>query len=118
MANNENLIPQAHTLTVEEQTKGGVESGKSRREQKTLRKCLEVLLAAKTQDKKTLKVLEAAGVPVDEATMKYSVTFGLVKAAISGDVKAFREIERMIEEDKPDEYKKLDEILARIEGNI
>lgn len=41
--NNENLIPQAHVLTVGEQSKGGKASGKARREKKTLRELVEML---------------------------------------------------------------------------
>ena len=40
MANEKNLIPQAHILTVEEASKGGQNSGKARREKKTIQKIL------------------------------------------------------------------------------
>ena len=41
MANPENLIPQAHKLTVEEASKGGIASGKARRKKKMLREIME-----------------------------------------------------------------------------
>lgn len=44
MANNGNLIPQAHTLTVEEQSRGGIKSGEARREKANLRKQLQIFL--------------------------------------------------------------------------
>lgn len=44
MANPQNLIPQAHVLTVEEASKGGKASGKARQEKATMKKRLEELL--------------------------------------------------------------------------
>ena len=52
MANNQNLIPQAHKLTVEEQSKGGINSGKSKQRQKTLRELAQAWLETEvTKDK-------------------------------------------------------------------
>ena len=44
MANEKNLIPQAHELTVEEQSRGGKASGKARREKANLRKMAQAIL--------------------------------------------------------------------------
>lgn len=44
MANEQNLIPQAHKLTVEEQSAGGKKSAQVRREKKTIQKILNELL--------------------------------------------------------------------------
>lgn len=44
MANIDNLIPEAHKLTLEEQSAGGKASGKARREKATMKKRLEELL--------------------------------------------------------------------------
>ena len=46
MANKENLIPQAHVLTVEEQSKGGQKSVQVRREKKTIQRILSDFLDA------------------------------------------------------------------------
>ncbi len=45
MANEQNLIPQAHVLSVEEQSKGGKASGEARRRRKTLKEELLALLS-------------------------------------------------------------------------
>ncbi len=45
MANEQNLIPQAHKLTVEEQSAGGKASGKARRRKREIREMLEEYLA-------------------------------------------------------------------------
>lgn len=44
MANKQNLIPQAHNLTVEEASKGGQRSGASRRRKAELKKSVQDLL--------------------------------------------------------------------------
>ena len=51
MANkNDNLIPEAHKLTLEEQSAGGKRSGEVRREKATMKKQLEAMLNS-TNDK-------------------------------------------------------------------
>lgn len=45
MANEQNLIPQAHKLTVEEASKGGKKSGEKRRQMRLMRECAEILLS-------------------------------------------------------------------------
>lgn len=60
MANEKNLIPQAHTLTVEEASKGGQNSGKARREKKTIQKILVDFLDSDIKDQKSLKKLASS----------------------------------------------------------
>ena len=43
MANNQNLIPQAHKLTVEEQSKGGIASGERRRAKKSMSELAKII---------------------------------------------------------------------------
>lgn len=78
MANEQNLIPQAHILTDEEASKGGKNSGESRRRKRDLREALEMLLEKTYTDKngKTLTGTEA-------------VTAKLFEQAMKGNVKAF-----------------------------
>ena len=59
MANKENLIPQAHVLTVEEQSKGGQKSAQVRREKKTVQKILGDFLDASAKDKPQIAKLAA-----------------------------------------------------------
>lgn len=58
--------------------KGGVASGAARREKKTLRAALEVLLERKVEGK--------------ELTGREAVAVALFEKAMSGDVKAFQEL--------------------------
>lgn len=56
MANPKNLKPQAHKLTVEEQSKGGKKSGQSRREKANLRKMVNDMLCETFTDSNGKKV--------------------------------------------------------------
>lgn len=51
MANSDNLIPQAHKLTVEEQSAGGRKSVESRRRRKAMREAFDELLSREFTDK-------------------------------------------------------------------
>lgn len=79
MANPQNLKPQAHKLTVEEASKGGRKSAKTRKERKTFREGLLLLLNEPLMDKSG---------HVSDKTTQDAVIAGLVKRAIAGDVRA------------------------------
>ena len=108
MANkNDNLIPQAHVLTVEEASKGGINSGIARREKATMKATLEMLLNETYKNGKTYREL---------------ATLGLLKGAINGNAQNYRTILETLgelkqaEEDKTKrELTKVEELLAKIE---
>lgn len=85
--NNENLIPQAHVLTVEEQSKGGIASGEARRKRKQMRDDLRAMLDSeqKFNDGKTRRVQEG-------------IVHKLVTAAMSGDLRAIEQIAKLMGE--------------------
>lgn len=72
MANKQNLIPQAHKLSVGEQSKGGKASAEARRRKRDLRAALEALLEKdiKTKDGKVLSGAEAIAVKQFEKALK------------------------------------------------
>lgn len=72
MANEQNLIPQAHTLTVEEASKGGIASGEARRAKKSLREAMQVLMDADLtgKDGKTMTGTEAMAAKAFQAALK------------------------------------------------
>ena len=82
MANNENLIPQAHVLTVEEQSRAGKRSAEVRRARKTLREELLMLLA--------------------EGDTQNKMSVAQIVKAMKGDTRAFEVIRDTIGE-KPTE---------------
>lgn len=59
MANEQNLIPQAHVLTVEEASKGGKRSAQVRREKKTVQKILNDFLSTSARDNPQISKLAA-----------------------------------------------------------
>lgn len=76
MSNRETLKPQAHVLTVEEQSKGGKASVQARRERKELRERLEVVLELPSANDPSMTNAEA-------------MCRALVDKALEGDVRAF-----------------------------
>ena len=52
MGNEKNLIPQAHKLTVAEQSAGGKASGEARREKKRLKELAQMILDEEITDKR------------------------------------------------------------------
>lgn len=84
MANkNDNLIPQAHVLTLEEQSAGGIASGKARKEKATMKRTLEMLLNEKNKKGKTYRDL---------------ATLGLIKGAIDGKAENYKTIVQLLGE--------------------
>ena len=75
MANIENLIPQAHKLTVEEASRGGIRSGEARREKATFKKTLEMLLDQPSSNGKTYREM---------------IILGQIKGAIKGNSQNYK----------------------------
>ena len=70
MANKENLIPQAHVLTVEEQSKGGKKSVEVRRQKKTVQKILNDFLSTAAKDSPQVSKLAAKMGLQDDGSLK------------------------------------------------
>lgn len=88
MANEQNLIPQAHKITVEEASKGGKRSGEVRRERANLRKSLEALLEQGFKDK--------AGKDISGAD---AISIKLFEQAMKGNTRAFEVIRSTVGQD-------------------
>lgn len=78
MANEQNLIPGAHKLTLEEQSAGGKASGEARRRKKLMREAFDELLSRDYHDKD--------GNMLDGTSALAAKVF---KQALDGDLKAF-----------------------------
>ena len=117
MANKDNLIPQAHTLTVEEASKGGVNSGKTRREQKTYREMAKAMLSAQITDKKMLEEMAKYG--IGETDLKAYTLLGMIKASAGGSHNAFdRLLELAGEKDTPTDQNRFNEGLLTLSDLI
>ena len=90
MANEQNLIPQAHKLTVEEASKGGVNSGKSRQAAKRRGDILREIVNTEVTNEKMLANLRALGIfkehPTLEDYINATATRDLTKRATMQDV--------------------------------
>lgn len=93
MANEQNLIPQQHTLTVEEQSKGGKESVKSKKEKKYIKNLFEKLLSLELKDNTLKEQIKSLGVPEDELTIEMALCATIIKRALHGNLKAFEIIQ-------------------------
>lgn len=88
MANEQNLVPQAHKLTVEEQSKGGIASGKARRQKKTLKEIGDMIGSLKVTSEKNKEIMRQAGIEDEDMINDVGAMFRLNLKAQSGDTKA------------------------------
>ena len=98
MANEQNLIPFTSDQDREEASKngkkGGVASGKARREKRAFREILEDLLERQIEDKATGEMV----------TRKEAITTMLIANALKGNINAWREIRDSIGEKPIEEH--------------
>ena len=93
MANEQNLIPGAHPLSVQEQSKGGIASGKARRIKSRKRQLILDLLALRQPDEKIIADLQRYGVDTDDLTNEVALHLRQIDKAIrKGDTNAYREV--------------------------
>lgn len=102
MGRTENLIPEAHKLTLEEQSAGGKASGKARAEKRDLRKALEILLEKEYQDKKGNRLSGTE-----------AITTKLFEQAMKGNIKAFETIRSTVGQDPVQKV-----MLAEVEPSV
>lgn len=105
MANEQNLKPCEYQLSQEEAKKGGIASGKARREKKTLREMVELFGRLKV-DGKAARAMEDLGIGEDMQTRFMQGVVSLFNKANKGDVGAFNAIRDIIGE-KPVEKTQL-----------
>ena len=101
MANNENLVPftsnQSREEAVRNGRKGGINSGKSRRQKADFKKTLNLLLTAEVDLPEWQDMLHALG-------LEAAVNAAMIREALAGNVKAYEAIARYSgQSDKPEE---------------
>lgn len=113
MANEQNLRPGEYKLSQEEAKKGGINSGKARRQKKLLRECLEILLENEVTDKNgnVMTGAEAMAAKVFQQALKGDLkAFEIIrdtagqkpveKVVVSEiDIDVIDEVERMVNDD-------------------
>lgn len=92
--NEQNLIPGAHPLTVEEASKGGRASGRARRLKSRGRKLIQEILALKYQDKEIVnKLCLEFGINPADVTNEMAMTLRQTQKAIrKGDTFAYNAV--------------------------
>lgn len=95
MANEQNLIPQAHKLTVEEASKGGIASGVARRQKKTLKQIGDMIGGLDIKSEKNRAILRDAGINDDDMINDVGMMFRLNLKAQNGDTKAIELLSKL-----------------------
>ena len=101
MANEENLIPNAHNLTVEEQSKGGIQSGKARRRKKQLRDTVKMLLALPLSPGKLDVLVSYDTLSGKNRTVEEQLILKQIEKASRGDLHAFNALMKLAGGDEP-----------------
>lgn len=101
--NERNLIPAAHSLTVEELSRGGKKSGEARRCKRDMKSCMQLLLSLPAPED-DYKILSDMGIDVEafpeDITNILVVNAAILKAAKAGDIQAIRELRSIIRDDE------------------
>ena len=99
MGNKNNLIPQAHTLTVEEASKGGKASGESRRKKKTIQNILNDFLDSDVKSNKCFKdIAKACGITGDQSIKELVTVACILNTLQKGDVDKLQSVMNLIGE--------------------
>lgn len=101
MANIDNLIPQAHELTLEEQSAGGKASGEARRQKKSLREKAKLLMSLSIQDQEELLKAQKLGLNTEEVDiemMNLIHMLNIIKKENFNSVGAFNSLKDLTEE--------------------
>lgn len=120
MANEKNLIPQAHILTVEEQSAGGKKSAQARREKKTIQKILADLLDSEIKDSPQFaKLASKMGVESDKSVKDIFTMVCLLNSVKSGNLGDLERLSKLLGEDKQNEnadvLSKLDKVIGEVD---
>lgn len=97
--NEQNLIPGAHKLTVEEQSRGGNSSAQSRRRKRDMKAKMKMLLSLPCSDTEDWDEVSAMGVDISEIDNETIMLIGLFKQAKEGNVQAVKEIRNILGKD-------------------
>lgn len=114
---NDNLIPQAHKLTVEEQSKGGKKSAESRREKKTVNKILTDFMNATVEETPQLKELaDTLGISSDKSLKELFVLKCIINNLEKGNLYDLEQLMQMLGEDTTKNSGVLESILSAVRG--
>lgn len=112
MPNEKNLKRLSPSEARKNGQKGGKASAESRRQRKTLRENMNLLLNLEVTGTKDFNKLSEMGIPLEEIDNAMLLTAALFQRAKTGDVAAYREIRDLIGEGAPTENGDLMDLIA------
>ena len=116
MANEQNLRPSEYKLSQEEAKKGGINSGKARREKKTIQKILADLLDSEIKDSPQFaKLASKMGIESDKAVKDIFTYICVLNSVKSGNLGDLERLSKLLGEDKQNENA---DVLARLDKVI
>ncbi|MCF2566533.1 hypothetical protein JQM70_08210 [Streptococcus pasteurianus] len=101
MVNDENLIPINQRTKSEQreiQKKGGLASGKKRRQQADLRRTFQTLLRSEVNNEQMKQLLIQLGY---DPTNEMALALVVLQKALNGDMKAFSQIQQILNQSAP-----------------
>lgn len=120
MANEQNLRPSEYKLSQEEAKRGGIASGKARREKKTIQKILADLLDSEIKDSPQFaKLASKMGVESDKSVKDIFTMVCLLNSVKSGNLGDLERLSKLLGEDKQNEnadvLSKLDKVICEVD---
>lgn len=120
MANEQNLRPSEYKLSQEEAKKGGINSGKARREKKTVQKILTELLDGQIKDSPQFaKLASKMGIESDKSVKDIFTMVCLLNSVKSGNLGDLERLSKLLGEDKQNEnadvLSKLDKVIGEVD---
>ena len=111
MANEQNLKlgGEAHKLTVEEQSAGGIASGKARKEKRLIKDSIEMVLGLEVKNEKMKDQLRKLGIQDEDMTNQLALVVAMVNKGLKGDTQAFNSLRDTIGQ-KPVERTEVTEV--------
>lgn len=101
MVNDENLIPITDRSSSEAREmgrKGGIASGKVRRQQADLRRAFQTLLRSEVNNEQMKQLLIQLGY---DPTNEMALALVVLQKALNGDMKAFSQIQQILNQNSP-----------------
>ena len=104
-----NLHPAEYKFTKEQMSKGGIASGKARKEKKLIKENIELLLSLPIKSNKTKEQLKELGIDETEMNNQMALVIAMYQKALKGDVQAFNTLRDTIGQ-KPVEVQEVREV--------
>ena len=79
---------------------GANATNKKKKEKKTLKECVQLLMSLKVKDKEAINKLKSAGVDVDNYTNGMLATVSMLEQAIAGNINAYKIFMEACSDDK------------------